>query len=58
MATYSARVGPWFLHWNPEGSWSAQSNGEGHYNFRGRRVHVTRITPATTTAKEAAPCGS
>jgi hypothetical protein len=52
LATYSARVGPWFLHWNPEGSWTAQANGEGHYNFRGRRMHVTRITPATTTTKE------
>lgn len=40
------RLGRWFLHWNRDGTWPARSNREGHYDFRGRKVHLTRITTA------------
>lgn len=40
---FHVKIGRWYFHWYDIGSWRAQSNSEGHYNFRGRRYHVSRI---------------
>jgi|GraSoiStandDraft_51_1057287.scaffolds.fasta_scaffold651864_1 hypothetical protein len=36
------RLGSWYVHFNREGK-QKPPNKEGHYDFRGQKVHFTRV---------------
>jgi hypothetical protein len=41
----TVKVGSGYVHYNCDGA-AKPPNAQGHYNFRGQKLHVTRVTKA------------